>query len=180
VPVVSGVGHETDFTIADFVADRRAPTPSAAAEIVSPDREELKIRLRTTVASMAVDVRGRLDETRRVLAQQLERLRLASPTAQLANARQRVDDLQRRLAGELSHDLALKLAGVARLKATLEAVGPPAVLARGYALVTRQPDAALVRSAADVVPGDSIWVRVQDGSFGAEVSGGHEPVGQSE
>ncbi len=180
VPVVSGVGHETDFTIADFVADQRAPTPSAAAEIASPDREELEDRLERLKAEMAGGVRGRVLDLKRSLAGQMTHLGLASPRAQLANASQRVDDFQRRLAGAMGHDLALKQSDVRRLDATLQAVGPPAVLARGYALVTRQDDGSLVRSSSQVTRGDAIRVRVQDGSFGSEVIGGSEDDVRSE
>ncbi len=170
VPVVSGVGHETDFTIADFVADLRAPTPSAAAEIVSPDREELQRRLGKLRASMRGSVQSRAVDLKLSLDQLRMRLSLASPRAQLANARQRVDDVQRRLSGALAHDLALKLADVRRLHATLEAVGPPAVLARGYALVTREDDGGLIRSRTQIGRDDAIRVRVHDGSFGAKVT----------
>lgn len=170
VPVVSGVGHETDFTIADFVADRRAPTPSAAAEIVSPDREDLEERLAKASSSMVGSVQGRIQDLKRSQRQLVTRLGLASPRSQLANARQRVDDVQRRLGGALSHGLALKLADVRRLFATLEAVGPPAVLARGYALVTRRDDGSLVRSRTQVAPDDAVRVRMQDGAFGARVT----------
>lgn len=180
VPVVSGVGHETDFTIADFVADLRAPTPSAAAEIVSPDREEVEVGLTKIRASMSASVRESLLDLRRNLDQQLTHLRLASPRAQLANGRQRVDDMQRRLAGALGHDLALKRADVRRLGATLAAVGPPAVLARGYALVTRQDDGTLVRHKSQVARQDMVRVQVVDGSFAARVADDPEGDTQAE
>ncbi len=180
VPVVSGVGHETDFTIADFAADLRAPTPSAAAEIVSPDRAQLTARLRRIEASLQADLHSRWQALRHSLDQRLIRLRLASPRAQLANASQRADDLQRRLLDATRHGLALRQAEVRRLEHTLSAVGPPAVLNRGYALVTRQADGALVRSAAQVTAGDRVGVRVADGRFGARVEGGNEPASQGE
>jgi exodeoxyribonuclease VII large subunit len=180
VPVVSGVGHETDFTIADFVADRRAPTPSAAAEIVSPDRDELQARLRVMAASMGAEMRGRLAYLRQGLGRRLARIEMASPSSQLANARQRVDDAERRLVDQLGHLIALKQADVRRLTATLGAVGPPAVLERGYALVSREADGALVRSTSQVSGRDAIRIRVHDGSFGAEVVGEPDADSQSE
>jgi exodeoxyribonuclease VII large subunit len=180
VPVVSGVGHETDFTIADFVADRRAPTPSAAAEIVSPDRRALESSVRAGLQSMAGEIGSLLEGMRRDLHLENTRLNLASPRAQLSNARQRVDELQRRLAGSMGHELALKLTDLHRLTATLDAVGPPSVLARGYALVTRQDNGELIRSAAQVAPGDGVGIRVRDGDFEAEVTGKPRSSGQSE
>jgi exodeoxyribonuclease VII large subunit len=180
VPVVSGVGHETDFTIADFVADKRAPTPSAAAEIVSPDRVELRAGLARLEAAMAGEIRALVTDLGWELDQRTTRLKLASPRAQLANAQQKVDDVQRRLADALGHDLALKLADMRRLHATLEAVGPPSVLRRGYALVTRDADGSLVRSPSQVSDHDRIRIRVDEGSFGAEVTEDGESTSRSE
>ncbi len=168
VPVVSGVGHETDFTIADFAADVRAPTPSAAAELAVPDRLELAAEVRERRGKM---IRGyeRLLHEMRFRFQSLRRsLARASPRAQLANARQQVDDLQRRAVSALEHVLSLRRSGLKGLRATLRAVGPPAVLARGYAVVSDE-SGEVVRSVAQVEPGQAIDVRVSDGRLGASV-----------
>jgi exodeoxyribonuclease VII large subunit len=168
-PVVVGVGHETDFTIADFVADRRAPTPSAAAEIVTPDQTDLAAVFQGARLALVSSLEARLERHHRSLADQRSALRFASPKARLINSRQRVDELARRAADLLNHDLALRCANVAGLTQALRAVDPLAVLARGYAVVRRERDQAVVRSVQQVADADRLQVRVSDGTFGAEV-----------
>ncbi len=169
-PVVSGVGHETDFTIADFVADRRAPTPSAAAEVVAPERADLTASLRLTRLGLGRALNSRLRAARWGLREQRSALRQAAPRARLAGARQRVDDLGLRAAAALRHALSLQAASVAGLTQTLRAVGPAAVLARGYAVVTRLADGVVVRSVGQATPGVRLRVRVQDGVFEAQAT----------
>jgi exodeoxyribonuclease VII large subunit len=169
-PVVSGVGHETDVIIADYVADVRAPTPSAAAEVATPDREILADELAEVRNAMERAYQSLLRELRRMYRERSIRLRLASPRAQVANARQRVDEALHRTTAALRHDLALRKAAVARLSQTLRAVGPSAVMARGYSVVTRVEDGAVVRSVEQVEPDEGISVRVSDGSFAARVT----------
>ncbi|HMK07975.1 MAG TPA: exodeoxyribonuclease VII large subunit [Anaerolineales bacterium] len=167
VPVVSGVGHETDFTIADFVADVRAPTPSVAAELVTPDRLEL--------AETVADARRRLQQgaVLRLRGHQdhLRQARLglagAAPRARLANARQRIDELGLRATHAIRSQLALRVAAVRGLGQTLRAVGPPAVLARGYAVVQQTSTGSIVRSVGQVRPGEALDIRVADGTFPA-------------
>lgn len=170
-PVISGIGHETDFVIADFVADRRAPTPSAAAEIATPDQRDLLLDVRNANVALNGSFQGLVDETRRSLERAHSTLHRFSPQAQVVNARQKVDDLQRRSLAALRHDLAIRRTGIGGLAQTLAAVGPPAVLARGYAVVTRGADGRVVRRTDQVGPGDRIGVRVSNGSFEAEVGG---------
>jgi len=176
-PVVTGVGHETDFTIADFVADRRAPTPSAAAEIATPDRAELAADLTALRGEMAESMSRRLRMQRGELESLQLRLGLASPRAALANARQRLDDLLQRAESSLVYGIALRRAALAGLLNTLTAVGPASVLSRGYAIIKRLTDDRLVRSARDVVIGTELSVRVSDGAFTASVSSLSDPGG---
>ncbi len=166
-PVVSGVGHETDFTIADFAADRRAPTPSAAAEITTPDRLELAGGIARARQAQVRAFGLMLHERRNALRTALARLQASSPRAILANARQRVDDYGLRARRAVEAGLALRRASVRGLAQTLRAVGPAAVLARGYAVIQHQVTGAVVRSIRQVTPGDSLKVRVHDGAFDA-------------
>ena len=169
IPVVTGIGHETDLILADFAADVRAPTPSAAAEVVTPDREALLhslARLRADLLGLFQDQIGARQEALAVLQ---ARLRQASPRAHIENARQRVDEFWRRAHAAIRHDLIVSRRTLDGLAHTLQAVGPAAVLSRGYALVTQARDGAIVRSVSQVDPGDPLHVRVQDGSFGARV-----------
>jgi exodeoxyribonuclease VII large subunit len=168
VPVITGIGHETDFTIADFAADLRAPTPTGAATLATPDRRELAAAVRGLAATAQTQIQVRLAEARSgtdVLAHRLSR---QSPSLHIARDRQRVDDLSRR-AG---------LAMAVRLRSTrerlrsqclhLSALDPTAVLSRGYAIVTGS-DGAVVSSVDQVAAGDALNVRVADGEFGARV-----------
>jgi exodeoxyribonuclease VII large subunit len=168
VPVVSGVGHETDFTIADFVADVRAPTPSAAAELVTPSRDQLRNQVNALAAQMAGALSSAIRDKRLSLREQSAQLKALSPQARLANARQRADDLLARAAVAMTHRLALERERWNGLAQALNGVSPLAVLSRGYAVVTH-PDGAVVRKASEVKSGDPLRVRVSEGEFGVEV-----------
>lgn len=175
-PVVCGIGHETDVVIADYVADVRAPTPSAAAEVATPDRHNLFADLVDLQRDLVRLFRDVLQTLRAGLAALQAALDLASPRTRIANARQRVDELSYRSQASIRHAIALRQAAVDGASQTLHAVGPQAVLARGYALVTRIADGNVVRSVAQVGEGDALNVRVQDGSFGAAVTAPDEEV----
>jgi exodeoxyribonuclease VII large subunit len=168
-PVISGVGHETDFTIADFVADLRAPTPSAAAELAVPDLTEMPLLLADYAARLQALIANRLKANRQQVEAQMRSLALLSPRATLDNNRQYIDNFAYRLDQALRRRLEQAHTRLAVLRAGLEAVSPQATLARGYAIV-RSNDGQLVRSVAQVEPGDTIEVQVSDGHFGAEVS----------
>jgi exodeoxyribonuclease VII large subunit len=124
IPIVSAVGHEIDFTIADFVADRRAPTPSAAAELISPDGDELTQRLTTLAGRLAGAARRRLDERTRHLALASDRLQRLSPRNRLRQQEQRLDELDLRLARTMRGDMAIRNHSLYRLQHRLEAQSP--------------------------------------------------------
>jgi exodeoxyribonuclease VII large subunit len=170
-PVVSGVGHETDFTIADFVADLRAPTPSAAAELAVPDQAELRQYIGAWAEQLEGSIERRLFQMRQALEQQQRALQRLSPRAQIESYRQQVDDLSRRVVQALAHGQALRRSGLAGLGARLAALSPQATLARGYAIVRQTGTGAVVRSVGQVRAGDDLAVRVQDGEFEAVVAG---------
>jgi exodeoxyribonuclease VII large subunit len=169
-PVISGVGHETDVTIADFAADVRAATPSAAAEIATPDRRALQGDLRDAARVMRRMVERHLHAQRGALREWLTGLRIASPRAQLANARQRVDDLGLRAAAAVRTTLRLHGSALSGARQALVAFSPVAVLERGYALVSL-PGGGIVRSVRQVRAGTRLAVRVSDGTFDAEANG---------
>jgi exodeoxyribonuclease VII large subunit len=168
IPVVCGVGHETDFSLADFAADRRAPTPSAAAELAVPDQAEVDKRLADSAAALTGVMRGAVEERRRRLTDHARALRHLSPMTQLVQARQRIDDLMGRAEKAVEHDLRLRRERVDGLLGRLVGVSPEATLARGYAVVRSRETGAVVRSVAQVAPGDGLGVRVADGEFVAE------------
>jgi len=165
VPVVSGIGHETDFTIADFVADLRAPTPSAAAELTTPDCVKVAAQLAALRERLTSVLADGLRSRRAALQSQTRALAHLSPQMQLANWRQRVDDLSAQSAGAVQHLLQLRRTHCAGLAARLDALNPLAVLRRGYAIV--RSDGQLVRSVSQISHGDRLSVRVADGEFGA-------------
>lgn len=168
VPVVSGVGHEVDFTIADFVADLRAPTPSAAAELVTPDRAEFRAQVAALRSQLVAAITDHVRDRRAALQSQSRALAHLSPQQQLANLRQRADDLISQATSAISHHLQLRRARLTGALARLDALNPLAVLQRGYAVVRREGQ--LVHSVSQVSPGDRLSVHVSDGEFEAKVS----------
>ncbi len=170
IPVITGVGHEVDTTIADFAADMRAPTPSGAAELAVPDRREW-LRALTGVRERLAGGWGRGASARRQrLAWLGRRLDLTHPRTRLAARAQRLDELEGRLARALRRELATARTRLAAAARTLHAVSPLATLERGYTIVVG-PAGRLVRRAADVAVGDAIEARTADGRFRATVTG---------
>jgi len=169
VPVVTGVGHETDFTIADFVADVRAPTPSAAAEVAVPDRQELRGTVESWRGRLAQLMKGRIEQGRRALQYQEQVLRRFSPQAQIDSYRQRIDDLIHSSLAGLKHRLALARERLRTLDSQLQTLSPLATLERGYAIARHLGTGEVVRSVAQVVAGDRLEVRVSDGQFESTV-----------
>ncbi len=169
VPVVSAVGHETDFTIADFVADLRAPTPSAAAEMLTPDAAALGAHL-SRLAQRALGGAARAVERRKREVELLRTRRvLAAPQALLAQPRQRADEMLRRLRESLTDDLQRRRAQVAGLHERSRALGPAQVMARGYCVMRLPPQGSVVRSIAQLAPGAEAEVVISDGSAFCEV-----------
>ncbi len=170
VPVITGVGHETDFTIADFVADVRAPTPSAAAEMAVPDRQDLRGAVEGWRRRLAQLMRGRIEKERRALRYRTQVLRRFSPQAQIDNYRQRIDDLMQLALAGLKHRLALARERLRTLDSQLQALSPLATLERGYAIARHLGTGKVVRSVAQVATGDRLEVRVSDGQFESTVA----------
>jgi exodeoxyribonuclease VII large subunit len=163
IPVVTGIGHETDFTIADFVADYRAPTPSAAAEAVSPDAAEWRLRFQRLEAQLQQRVRALLDRHDRTLAFLDRRLNQVHPGPGLRTQSQRLDELELRLRRAVRRILENRSQRAAHLGHRLQAVSPLATLARGYSITRRLDDGRIVRSCRDVEPGDRLETRVSAG-----------------
>ncbi len=170
-PVISAVGHETDFTIADFVADVRAPTPSAAAELAVPDARELRASIRFSQRGIAQTANNRIGDARVRLSNETYALGRHSPQARITNDRQRVDDLARRLSGRVIQMIALRRGELTGALRHLDALNPQATLARGYAIVREKSSGRVVKSTSQVAGGKEIQVRVSDGEFEAKVKG---------
>jgi len=169
VPVVSGVGHETDFTIADFVADLRAPTPTAAAAACTPDLRQVLVALADLEQSAQTAIAQRLGSARLAVESLASRSRRASPERLLATDRQRVDDMARRASLAVTGAVRSDRARLDGLRLQLAALDPSRVLERGYAIVTRGQE--IISSVQQVASGDALTVRVSDGEFETIVRG---------
>jgi len=167
VPVVTGVGHETDFTIADFVADQRASTPTAAAALVAPDMAQWREGVRYAAVHLGQLMEARLTDETDTLHGLRRRLERASPSRRIADDRQRVDEAQAALALRMSHLLDLRKSALQGKAQQLNALSPLQTLARGFAVIRRQPDDAVVASVAQVRAGQGLTVRLTDGVFAA-------------
>jgi exodeoxyribonuclease VII large subunit len=168
IPVISGVGHETDFTIADFAADLRAPTPTAAAELATPNRQDLISDLEGLFENLNRNALAALQAPRFNLSTLRSRLLLNSPRTRLRSGRQRLDELARRAQASLAHSMQIKRTHLNGFSQRLAALNPQAVLDRGYAIVFG-PQGQLVRVVKQVQVGEPISVRVSDGDFSARV-----------
>ena len=166
IPVVVGVGHETDATIADFAADHRAPTPTAAAEIVSPSRAELLGRTLELAARASREARRRIEYA----MQSVDALarRLVHPVERLRASRLLVAQLAARLASGTGRRLDAFLARLALARAGLQGLDPTAVLARGYS-ITYAADGAVVRDAGRVSEGERVTTTLEKGWIESEV-----------
>ncbi|MBI4503940.1 MAG: exodeoxyribonuclease VII large subunit [Chloroflexi bacterium] len=165
VPVVTGIGHETDETIADLVSDLRAPTPSAAAMAVTPDRDECLRQVVYLSQQAAGVVQQRLAEHWQRLHGLGSHARQHAPTARLIAARHALS-LRRGRAGDLvGHALSLWRKDVERERARAGALDPAAVLTRGFSLCWHVVRGHHVRSVSEVAPGDRLEIQVADGAF---------------
>ena len=177
IPVISAVGHEPDFTIADFVADVRAATPTNAAELAVPDKSKLLVMIHGMEKRMSAAMLSRLETEKRHLRQLRERRVLQDPGVYLDDRRIALDRVSDRLGSAMTGFITRRRAAFASRAAALDAMSPLKVLGRGYAIASRQ-DGALVRSSGDVAPGDRLTLRVADGSIPCKVTGKDETDGE--
>jgi exodeoxyribonuclease VII large subunit len=160
-PVISAVGHEVDFTIADFVADRRAPTPTAAAEMVLPLKADLLERVRLLQGQLWRNIKLKLESLREVSAGLAKRL--ADPRRKLRENQQRLDDLSVALVRRFEDRLRQLRDHLARGTGRLEALSPLAVLDRGYSITHKLPGEEIVKSARSLAIGDRVRITFAEG-----------------
>lgn len=168
LPVISAVGHESDFTICDFVADRRAPTPSAAAELAVPESGELSRAMRGYTERMELSVRGRISRERERVQRLAASRVLTSPERYVDDCRMRVGDLSLRLDRAAEARLGNARGEFLRLTGQLEALNPLSILTRGYAVAKRGETP--VRSVSELNVGDSLRLTLADGEAGVTVT----------
>lgn len=168
IPIISAVGHETDYTICDFVADLRAPTPSAAAELAVPDVIELKSDLVANKQYLYNLVKNRIDFEKNKLRTIEKSGALRDPLLKINDSRQNLVYLSERLTDLTQKTVDNKRITFSRLVGKVDALSPLKVISRGYALVSS--DKGIVKSVDDVSVGDNFKVRLSDGSFNATVT----------
>lgn len=169
-PVVTGVGHETDFTLVDFAADLRAPTPTGAAVLATPDSTDLHFNLETLRRRLENLYQENLLTRRDQLSLLCRRLRRESPLWQVQNNRQRLDELAARSNRAAAAFLDLRRTRCLGACQRLESLNPLSILQRGYAMVS-DSQGKIVKSVHQVSSGDDLDVRLQDGSLQARVTG---------
>ncbi len=171
IPVISAVGHEIDWSISDLTADLRAPTPSAAAELVVRRKSEFKSQVEELARRLRMDlnyrVRSRRQRLERVLKSHIFRL----PEKIIRPHQQRLDDLSLALARQFSHLLQEKRRRLQAVSGRLEALSPLAVLGRGYSFTRRIRDGRIVKDASDLKEGEKVRTRLARGSFSSTVTG---------
>ncbi len=167
VPVVTGIGHETDFTLADFAADVRAPTPTAAAELVTPDLYDLRLDLSERSNRLLGLLQTRLQAERRYLAERSQRLGLLSPRRWIQNDRQRLDSLLERAERALWNSISLRRTRLSGWQHRLQALNPLAVLQRGYAVIYDR-DGQVIHTVQTIQSGDDLTIRLKDGRVEAQ------------
>jgi exodeoxyribonuclease VII large subunit len=173
IPVISAVGHEPDVTIADFVADARASTPSNAAEIAVPDRMELLRYLRGAEERMSQSELQRLELLRRRVEMLGSKRVLQDGTAYLQDQAMRLAHLQQRLGDVAQVQLQRKGQKFAALTASLDAMSPLKVLGRGYAMAVNE-NGAVIRTSADAAVGERIRVKLGQGALACTVDAREE------
>jgi exodeoxyribonuclease VII large subunit len=161
IPVVSAVGHEIDFTIADFVADHRAPTPTAAAEFILPRKRDLLEQIRVLELQLLKEMEFKLETAKENLNALLKRL--ADPGRKLRENQQRLDELSIDLLRRFQERVRQSKNSLAELAGRLSALSPLAVLERGYAIAHKLPEERIVKSAAALQAGDLIRVTFAEG-----------------
>lgn len=168
IPTISAVGHETDFSIADLVADMRAPTPSAAAELAVPELSAIAAAMDGTMAQIRVSALRRIDGSSRELESRMALISALSPRSRLDNSEQRLDELSARIRTGMHNRLDRAEHALRANAEVISALDPLGVLARGYSLTSTEK--GIVTSSAQLDPGDVMTVRLSEGSVRASVT----------
>ncbi len=170
IPIISAVGHETDFTICDFVADLRAPTPSAAAEVAVPSASSLFEKISSAKTALIYHMNHKLERNLQLLERMVHSPALSSFDGLISDLNMRLAQAEKALEQAIETKLRQKSDNMAMLLGKLDALSPLKVLSRGYSLATTK-DGALLTSKKQVNAGDEISVRLNDGSINCEVKG---------
>jgi exodeoxyribonuclease VII large subunit len=169
IPIISAVGHEIDFTIADFVADRRAPTPSAAAEMVVANKADLARNLEGLETRLRNSMNNRVQLLGRRAENMQNRLESRSGLDRIRMFQQNIDDLLQRCIVSMQHSLETRRDGFGKSVAELNALSPLATLQRGYSVCFQYPSKKVIKSASGISAGDEVEVKLANGELICEV-----------
>jgi exodeoxyribonuclease VII large subunit len=168
-PVVTGVGHETDTTLVDGSSDRRAPTPSAGAELITPNIQQLREQIDEIRIQIADATQYTIDTRHEQLSEVYHKLRLLSPASRIRNERQRLDEQSERLVKAMNNHVLTARRDLQSRSHALDVANPRNLLDRGYAIVTRAMDNKRVTNALDAGPGTSVDIQLGKGTLTATV-----------
>ncbi len=169
IPVISGVGHETDFTIADFVADYRASTPTAAATVAVPNIEDWRIDILEKRQTLFALMQAYLSDLETCVERSQHELERLSPSRLIERCRQQLDDSLEHLQTRMCHIISLRAERLHGVTLQLHSLSPLLTIARGYAIVRRDDNQKIVTRVEDTQPGDHLTIQVQDGNISVEV-----------
>lgn len=169
IPVISAIGHETDYTISDFVADLRAPTPSAAAEIVAPEKVALKNGLNNLIYRLASSLNKNLLVQKSRLLRLTESAAFKQPFDGVYQERMRLDILQKSLTRALQMNFSTYKTRFAVLAGKLDALSPLTIMSRGYSIVKHKQSGNVIQSVNDVYKGTELEINLMDGTLGCIV-----------
>ena len=165
IPVVSAVGHEIDYTIADFVADLRAPTPSAAAELVVREKRDILQQIDALQVRLKQALQGRVDALKKHLDGIMQRYAFRQPQFLIEQYQQRLDEQSRSLLQNLSHFVSIKTEKVSSINGRLKALNPTAILSRGYSITMTHPSGDIIKDAFKVKQGCYIRTKLTKGEI---------------
>jgi len=169
-PIITGVGHETDFTLVDFVSDLRAPTPTAAAERASSiTQDDLRLTLTAFQEQLKVSILNQIQTAKQALQLAQAELRRTAPINRVSNALQRLDDLRERLDLAVHYPVRAAKLKLTAATAQLHALNPRAVLSRGYAILTDKTSGRVLSSVKSAFLGQETLIQLQDGSLDATI-----------
>ncbi|GAC1631357.1 MAG: exodeoxyribonuclease VII large subunit [Ktedonobacteraceae bacterium] len=169
IPVISGVGHETDFTIADFVADLRASTPTAAATAAVPDINDWRADIRAKQQLLDELIQDQLSNLNERLERAVYNLQRVSPQNIIEQRKQQLDGYTERLQMNMQHIISLRTERLRGVSLQLHSLSPLLTIARGYAVVRRDADQKIITSAQQVQPGEELTIQIQDGQIPVQV-----------
>ena len=169
IPVVSAVGHEIDFTISDFVADLRAPTPSAAAQMVVPDRKVILEQMETQIRQLDSNLIGIIGYSKQRLKALIESYGLRRPFDIIVQRSQKMDEIYVQLFDSVKNYFEIKLNAISLFKEKLKILSPTSVLKRGYSITRKLPELAVIKNADNLKTDDRVEVRFSKGKIESKV-----------